>query len=363
KFFIGVDQGEKEITWVKWKKCLASKKLGGLGIGSIFGLNLGLLFKWIWRFLCNPSDLWARIISNIYGSHGGVFDEKTRYSSLSPWGSILKSVYCLKRKGIDLLSLCSRSIGNGESTKFWTDHWYGDKLLKVQFCRIFMLDTDRDCFIANRIAIPNWASVLRRCPRGGVESHQFEALQAILKDVELSDHHDSWKWSLHASAGYSVASVRQLVDSRILVVDQNASRWNRCVPIKVNVFLWRLSLNKLPSRVNLDRKGIDVGSVLCPICLDDVESVNHLFFSCELAKVLWDLLAKWWELDIPVCANISEWYVWLDSLHVPSKVLSFLEGVGGTFLWSIWSFHNRLVFSSSPHKKALLWDSIVSQSF
>ncbi|GJZ90239.1 putative RNA-directed DNA polymerase, eukaryota, reverse transcriptase zinc-binding domain protein [Tanacetum coccineum] len=171
-------------------------------------------------------------------------------------------------------------------------------------------------------------TVLRRCPRGGVKSYQFEALQAILKDVELSDHHDSWKWSLHASAGYSVASVRQLVDSRILVVDQNASRWNRCVPTKVNVFLWRLSLNELPSMVNLDRKGIDVGSVLCLICLDDVESVNHLFFSCELAKVLWDLLAKWWELDIPVCANISEWYVWLDYVHVPSKVahLNFIHG-------------------------------------
>ncbi|GJT36521.1 cysteine-rich receptor-like protein kinase 2 [Tanacetum coccineum] len=149
---------------------------------------------------------------NMARFHGGVFDEKARYPSLSPWGSILKSVFSLKRKGIDLLSLCSRSIGNGESTKFWSDHW------------------------------------------GGAESHQFEALKVILKDVVLSDHQDSWKWSLHASAGFSVASVRQLVDSRILEVDHNASRWNRCVPIKVNIFLWRLTLNKLPSRVNLDRK-------------------------------------------------------------------------------------------------------------
>ncbi|GJS04563.1 hypothetical protein Tco_0321071 [Tanacetum coccineum] len=46
-FFIGGDQDEKKITWVKWKRCLASKKHGGLGIGSIFRLNIGLLFKWI----------------------------------------------------------------------------------------------------------------------------------------------------------------------------------------------------------------------------------------------------------------------------------------------------------------------------
>ena len=78
-------------------------------------------------------------------------------------------------------------------------------------------------------------------------------------------------------------------------------------PIKVNVFLWRLSLNKLPSRVNLDRKGIDVGSILCPISQDDVELVNHTFFICERAKDLWDLLAKLWELDIPICANIFKW--------------------------------------------------------
>ncbi|GJV84453.1 RNA-directed DNA polymerase, eukaryota, reverse transcriptase zinc-binding domain protein [Tanacetum coccineum] len=297
-FFIGVDQGEKKITWIKWKKCMASKKLGGLGISSIYGLNIGLLFKWIWRFLSNPSDLWARSISNLYGS----------------W-----------RKGIDLLSFCSCSIGNGVKTKFWTDLWHG-------------------------------------CPRGGVESSQFEALQAVLKDVVLSNQHDSWKWSLNVSSSFSVASVRQLVDSSLLVVDQIATRWNRCVPIKVNIFLWRLSLNKLPSRVNLDRKYIDVGSVLCPICQDDVESVNHIFFSCEMAKVFLGLLLDV-DLRHPVFANLSRGkFLFLCMLL--SKCARFLfKVVGGTLLWSIWNFRNRLVFSSSPPKKALLWDSIVSQSF
>ncbi|GKC25331.1 RNA-directed DNA polymerase, eukaryota, reverse transcriptase zinc-binding domain protein [Tanacetum coccineum] len=177
------------------------------------------------------------------------------------------------KRSLDLLSFCSRSIGNGVETKFWTDLWHGDKPLKAQFHHIFLLDSDRDCSVENRIIVPNWLTVLRRCLRGGVESSQFEALQA-------------WKWSLDVSAGFSVAFVRHLVDSRLLVVDQIATRWNRCVPIKVNVFLWRLSLNKLPSRVNLDRKCIDVGSVLCPICQDDVESVNHISFSFRDAKFL-----------------------------------------------------------------------------
>ncbi|GJV49970.1 putative RNA-directed DNA polymerase, eukaryota, reverse transcriptase zinc-binding domain protein [Tanacetum coccineum] len=55
--FLGGDFEEKKMSWVKWKKCLASKQEGGLGIGSILGLNTGLLLKWIWRFLNKPSDL------------------------------------------------------------------------------------------------------------------------------------------------------------------------------------------------------------------------------------------------------------------------------------------------------------------
>ncbi|GJW85560.1 RNA-directed DNA polymerase, eukaryota, reverse transcriptase zinc-binding domain protein [Tanacetum coccineum] len=183
------------------------------------------------------------------------------------------------------------------------------------------------------------------------------------RPVALSDHKDSWLWSLNSSNEYTVASVRALVDANTLVVDTTATRWNRNVPIKVNVFLWRLALNKLPSKVNLDRIGIDVDSTLCSICGEDVETVNHIFFSCEMAKDLWALLAKWWSLDIPICSNFLEWSSWLDSLHLSSKKKLFLDGVGGTLLWSIWNFRNRLLFTVPPPKKAVLWDNIVSQSF
>ena len=92
---------------------------------------------------------------------------------------------------------------------------------------------------------------------------------------------------------FLVAYVCSLVDPNILDTVPIATRWNRSIPIKVNVFIWRLMFNKLPSRVNLDKKGIDVGSILCPMCVDDVETINHIFFSCDMAKELWALFARW----------------------------------------------------------------------
>ncbi|GJX97788.1 RNA-directed DNA polymerase, eukaryota [Tanacetum coccineum] len=122
-FFLGGDVEEKKITWVRWKKCLASKDLGGLGIGSIFGFNIGLLFKWIWRFFHFSSDLWARVIKNIYGPCGGINDTLGNRLSHSTWGGILSSIKHIKQKGIDLLSYCVRKIGDGTSTRFWEDTW------------------------------------------------------------------------------------------------------------------------------------------------------------------------------------------------------------------------------------------------
>nr|GEW84404.1 RNA-directed DNA polymerase, eukaryota, reverse transcriptase zinc-binding domain protein [Tanacetum cinerariifolium] len=174
-----------------------------------------------------------------------------------------KMAWSIKLKGVDLLSLCRRKLGNGETVSFWDDCWCGDQSLK----------------------------------------------------------------------SYTIASVRLLIDFHFLGANLNATRWNHSIPIKVNVFMWRAMLNKLPTRVNLDRKGIEIDSLLCPICHEDVETVNHIFFTCDLAKVLWALLAKWWELDVPFCASILDWLSWIDSSSIFSKAWVFLDGVGVVLMW------------------------------
>ncbi|GJX39412.1 RNA-directed DNA polymerase, eukaryota, reverse transcriptase zinc-binding domain protein [Tanacetum coccineum] len=362
-FFIGGDLEEKRMSWVKWKKCLASKQEGGLGIGSILGLNNGLLYKWIWRFLNKPSDLWARVIQCIYGLDGGIHTALSNSQKCTTWGFIVHLITSLKQKGMDLISLCSRKIGNGADTRFWADTWCGKQPLKELFPRIYLLDSNKNCTVAGRVCSMDRSTFLRRNPRGGVEAFQFTNLKSTIECISLTDQRDSWHWVLDSPMGFSVASVRLLIDSRTLDTNNVATRWNRSIPIKVNVFLWRLKLNKLPSRVNQDRRGIEVDSILCPFCLEDIETVNHSFFNCGLAKDLWALLAKWWDLDILICGCIAEWYDWLDALRVSSKVRLLLEGVGGTLMWTIWYYRNQLIFSSSPPKKATLWDFIVSQSF
>ncbi|GJT93605.1 hypothetical protein Tco_1082450 [Tanacetum coccineum] len=46
-FFNGHDSNSKKASWVNWKKVLAPKERGGLGVSSLYALNRGLMFKWV----------------------------------------------------------------------------------------------------------------------------------------------------------------------------------------------------------------------------------------------------------------------------------------------------------------------------
>ncbi|GKC04316.1 RNA-directed DNA polymerase, eukaryota [Tanacetum coccineum] len=62
------------------------------------------------------------------------------------------------------------------------------------------------------------------------------------------------------------------------------SRWVKQIPIKVNVLAWKISMDRLPTRVNLHRRGVQVSPISCPICCEALENLDHLLFCCDLAK-------------------------------------------------------------------------------
>ena len=83
-FFNGHDLGCNKASWIGWKKVLASKDKGGLGVSSLYALNRSLMFKWIWRFYTQGNSLWVRVIQAIYGEDGKI-DADVKIGSRSCW--------------------------------------------------------------------------------------------------------------------------------------------------------------------------------------------------------------------------------------------------------------------------------------
>ncbi|GKB90904.1 hypothetical protein Tco_0963176 [Tanacetum coccineum] len=138
-FFNGVDGSERKMAWISWNKVLASKKYGGLGVSSFYALNRALLFKWVWRFFSHGSCLWTRFIKAIYGEDGAL-NSPSSLSKRSPWLDIISEVTVLRTKGINVLDLICKKVGNGLNTLLWEDPWLDDLTLKHKFLRLYDLD-------------------------------------------------------------------------------------------------------------------------------------------------------------------------------------------------------------------------------
>jgi hypothetical protein len=67
------------------------------------------------------------------------------------------------------------------------------------------------------------------------------------------------------------------------------------VPSKVNLFGWRLLLNRLPTRAALNRRGILLNShdLRCVFCLSHNEDNAHLFFYCPFSNGIWNVVFGW----------------------------------------------------------------------
>jgi hypothetical protein len=65
-----------------------------------------------------------------------------------------------------------------------------------------------------------------------------------------------------------------------------AKIWNLKLPAKVRIFIWRLSHNSLPLRMNIKRKKIDLDT-RCPMCYRVDEDGGHLFLKCKKVKQIW----------------------------------------------------------------------------
>ncbi|GJW61150.1 RNA-directed DNA polymerase, eukaryota [Tanacetum coccineum] len=358
KFFNGMDPSTKKITWAAWNKVLASKNNGGLGVSSFHALNRALLLKWVWRFISQDGSLWFRVIKALYGS--SIDSHPVNLSS--NWCSIIRELHFLAGKGFLFVTHCKKRIGNGRGSQFWFDTWLGDMPLKDLFPRLFALDLDSEATVAAKMQDAVSFS-FRRPVRDGVESQQLVDITALLASVSLSSSADRWVCDLSGDGEFRVKDVRNLLDNMFLPSFPDATRWIKCIPIKINVFVWRARRDFLPTRVNLSRRGIIVDSISCPLCSSSEEDIHHLLFGCDMAKNIFRRLCHWWELDWQALGSFLEWYTWFSSIRLSSKVKALLEGVFYIAWWSIWRFRNRYIFDASPPRRSMLFDDIMSLSF
>ncbi|GJR99845.1 RNA-directed DNA polymerase, eukaryota, reverse transcriptase zinc-binding domain protein [Tanacetum coccineum] len=362
-FFHSHDPRSKKASWVTWNKVLTAKERGGLGVSSLYALNRGLMCKWVWPFFAYKSLLWSRVIKAIHGPDGGLIIDVRRVGNggqyyvfgkknviMKAFERCIPSFLVVKNFQLDNFSrlVSTITLSSAVDRYVWSLENSGE--FSVKSIRKVI---DANCF-------PVIHSATRWVKYVPLKSNQ---LVELVDSVILSISNDRWVWLLDPSGEYSVSSVRTYIDDLLLPTVGSPTRWAKVVPIKINIFAWKVCLDKLPTRLNLSLRGIDIPSIVCPNCSLAGESCSHLFFSCSMTRLLWRKVARWWDFDIPEFSSYEEWITWFKSIRIPKVVKDVLEGAFYVMWWVILKFRNQVLFGNSLPRLDLLFDEIVLLSF
>ncbi|XP_071695767.1 uncharacterized protein [Rutidosis leptorrhynchoides] len=116
-------------------------------------------------------------------------------------------------------------------------------------------------------------------------------------------------------------------------------------PKKVEVFVWRARKLRLPVLVELDKRGIDLHSVRCPLCDEEIESVKNSLLQCKHAFEIWRKVFDWRGRGGVHFVNIE------DLLSDTGGSNSYVgKQIWQAVVWScvylIWNNRNQKVFSN-----------------
>ncbi|KAJ9542202.1 LOW QUALITY PROTEIN: hypothetical protein OSB04_028708 [Centaurea solstitialis] len=184
-----------------------------------------------------------------------------------------------------------------------------------------------------------WRSILR------VENDLQELGINISSHLKPKDDDTGWVWELDHSKSYTVRSLRTLIDGITLPIADKETDWIRWIPRKVNIQLWRLLLNRLRTRDNLQNKGMTLNSDLYPMCLSSAESLDHLMCFCSSTKTVSAFLTSWidwWPLNEQTVVNVWDKISSIGGNKIHKEVRKV---IGAAFFNSIWSSRNSKVFN------------------
>lgn len=176
-----------------------------------------------------------------------------------------------------------------------------------------------------------------------------KALKVVSIPISLRPSRDKLCWHWEKDGFYSVRSAYHLMSNHRENLQPGPSShrderlwkaiWKAPIPNKIKNFIWRLVKNILPTRSNLQRKGI-VLDTSCPFCHYEIETAEHLFMNCNMSKLV--LFASPLGSHSPINVALNCWILeWLSCADKEGTQLFC------TILWKIWFARNQIVFNGT----------------
>ncbi|KAG7583540.1 Reverse transcriptase zinc-binding domain [Arabidopsis suecica] len=303
-FWWNTAEQSKNIHWQSWEKLCLPKDLGGLGFRDIQTFNQSLLAKQAWRILQYPDCLFAKLMKSRYFPQSDFLDASVGTRPSFAWKSILHGRELLKQ-GL------FKNVGNGKTFRVWIDEWIEDA--------------------------DGWRAPLRRNYFFNPDLRVSELIDWDKRDWDPQKLHNK-SGDFSVKSAYWLASQSCNLQTRLQAEqlpstnDLKAKVWSLQTDPKIHVFLWKVLCGALPVASALNYRGMKTDE-RCQLCGGEEETVNHVLFTCSMARQVWALTGipspQWGFENGSVFANIH--YLLMNT----SNPL-WPEDLRGSFPWTLW---------------------------
>ncbi|GKV36397.1 hypothetical protein SLEP1_g44538 [Rubroshorea leprosula] len=145
--------------------------------------------------------------------------------------------------------------------------------------------------------------------------------------------------------------------------------WNPSLPSKILAFNWQLLLDRIPTKVNLLRRGVikDMTKAKCALCNEEEEKDStHLFLNCKIVRWVWMACSKWWGTNIMMNRDCWNTFQLIGKGIKGSNIREGMDCIWKTIVWSMWIARNQKIFHNKEDKEinlGKLFELIQMRSF
>jgi hypothetical protein len=176
----------------------------------------------------------------------------------------------------------SFQIWNGLHARFWKDVWLGQRALAHQCPSLYNIVIHKNVSVnlvlsSTPLNFGFWRTL------DGSKWDEWMHLCNRLILVQLNDEPDRFVWKLTKSG---IFTVKSMYEDLMNYHEHFPTKylWKLKVPLKIKIFMWFLRRKVLLTRDNLIKRQWK-GSKKCCCCYAE-ESIEHLFLSCPLSKIV-----------------------------------------------------------------------------
>jgi hypothetical protein len=242
----------------------------------------------------------------------------------------------------DFFSRSTFSVGNGQQVRFWEDTWLGDAPLASQYPSLYNIVRRKNALVAEVLTNRPLNLEFRRSLTGNKWAAWIDLVQRLMS-ISLSDEKDALVWRLTTSGSFSVKSMyADYMNGHTIFLRKYI--WKLKIPLKVRIFMWFLHKKVILTKDNLARRNWN-GCKKCVFC-DSSESINHLFFDCPFAKLIWRVIQ--FTFNIPPPTNVTNMLG--NGLNGVGKTTKVRIRIGfSALMWAIWNSRNDIVFNRNTN--------------